>query len=155
MRVHLRELLKDGAEPAWLLERGERGRAYRIEAEGGIAWWQAKREAMDLSSAERRDRLQQMRLDLVGDTTEAEKDLALSGRQRREEYEAAMTAIKYRRTLGELLERDAVERVLSSAAVALRRKLQQLAPEFGIAAGLPADQVRELATRIERAVASF
>jgi hypothetical protein len=39
--------------PAWLIEKGERGRAYQIEAEGAIAWWEQKREAELLANEER------------------------------------------------------------------------------------------------------
>lgn len=156
MRVHLRELGRDGvAPPAWLIEKGDRGRAYKIEAEGGIAWWRARREEEDQADAERRGRLQQLRLEVVGEGADSEESLALSGRQRRDEYEAAMVAIKYRRALGQLVDRTILERVLSSAAVDLRRRLQQIPAEFGIAAGLPGDQVKELEGRIGRALDGF
>lgn len=156
MRVHLRELGKDGqAAPAWLIEKGDRGRAYKIEAEGGITWWRAKRESDELADADRRGRLQQLRLDVVGEGAEGEGELALSGKQRREEYAAATDAIKYRKLLGQLVEKTVLERVLSSAAVDLRRRLQQVPAEFGIAAGLPSDQVKDLDGRIARALDGF
>lgn len=156
MRVHLREMLKEDPEgPAWLIERGDRGRAYKIEADGGVAWWQAKREADELADESRRAQLAQLRLNIVGDTTEQGEALSLSGRQRREEYLAALEGIKYRKTLGQLVEKSDIDRVLAAAAVEHRRRLQQVAPEFGIAAGLAADQVVQLETMIERAVESF
>jgi len=156
MRVHIREVGKDGqAAPAWLIERGERGRAYKIEAEGGIAWWRDKRERDDLADADRRGRLQQLRLDVVGDGSDGGEDLTLSGKQRREEYAAAMDALKYRKMLGQLVDRTLLERVLSSASVDLRRRLQQIPAEFGIAAGLPADDVKDLEGRIGRALDGF
>jgi hypothetical protein len=156
MRVHLKELLKDGGEsPAWLLERGDRGRAYKIEPVGGIEWWRSKREEEDRLSEERRDRLAQLRMDLVGEATADPDQLTLSGRQRREEIAAAMEMIKYRRTLGQLVEKADLDRALSAAAVEHRRRLQRVAPEFGIEAGLSADQVKQLERKIERAVDQF
>ncbi len=155
MRSHLRDLLRDGEPPAWLVERGDRGRAYKIEAEGGVQWWQQRREAEDLADAERRGQLQQMRLKLVGDTAESAEQLGLSGRQRREEYAAALEGIKYRKTLGQLVEKASVERELTAASVELRRRLQQVPPEFGIAAGLDADKVRQLDRMIEQALDAF
>jgi hypothetical protein len=154
MRVHLRELLK-AEEPDWLVERGERGRAYKIEADGGVAWWQAKREADDVADRQRRQDLAQMRLELVGDAAGAADTLALSAKQRKEEFLAAEAGIKYRKLLGQLLDRAEVERVISTAAVELRRRLQQLPAEYGIAEGLAADQVRSLEDRLERAVNQF
>jgi predicted ArsR family transcriptional regulator len=156
MRVHLRELLKDGTpQPAWLIERGERGRAYKIEAEGGIGWWQAKRDADDQADEARRAQLQQMRLELVGDTAEQAEALSLSGRQRREEYGAALEAIKYRKLLKQLVDTAELERVLSHIAVDHRRRLQRIPAEFGIAVGLTAEQQRQLEGMIERSVDAF
>lgn len=156
MRVHLRELGKDGSPiPDWLIERGDRGRAYKIEAEGAIAWWQAKRDADEQHGADRQARLQQLRFETIGDVVDKPEQLTLSGRQRREEYAAAMDGIKYRKMLGHLVERADVERVITTAAVEHRRSLQQLPAEFGIAVGLSTDQQRKLEAMIEQAVDKF
>lgn len=156
MRTHLKDMLREAAaEPAWLVERGDRGRAYKIEAEGGLRWWQDKREADLLADETRRGKLQQLRLDVLGPAAEQPDSLSLSGRQRRDEYAAAMDAVRYRKILGELVEKVDIERVLSAASVEHRRRLQQIAPEFGIVAGLEPDQVRKLDAMIERAVDSF
>lgn len=156
MRTHLKNLLRDATvDPEWLVERGDRGRAYKIEAAGGLRWWIAKQDADLLADEEKRGKLQQMRLDIVGEGAEAADHLTMSGRQRRDEYAAAMDAVKYRKMIGELLEKVEVERVISGAAVELRRRLQQIAPEFGILAGLQADQVQQLAGMTERAVEAF
>lgn len=156
MRAHIKDLLKDGADvPAWLVERGDRGRAYKIEAEGGTAWWLQRREAEDQAEAARQAGLQQLRLKLVGDNAEGGEQLALSGRQRRDEYEAGLAALKYRQAMRELVVRADVERVLTAAAVDLRRALKRVPPEFGIAAGLEPDLVRSLDGMIERALDLF
>lgn len=156
MRSHLKELGRDGSPmPVWLVERGDRGRAYKIEAEGAIAWWQAKREADEQVGAERAARLQQLRFETIGDVVDKPEQLSLSGRQRREEYAAAMEGIKYRKLLGDLVERADIERVLTTAAVEHRRALQKLPAEFGIAVGLTADQQRKLDTMIEQAINKF
>lgn len=155
MRVHLREVGRDGsAVPAWLVERGDRGRAYKIEAAGGVQWWREKREAEEASNAGRQEQLELLRREVVGDVVEPAA-LSLSGKQRLTEYAAAEAALKYRRLLGQLVEKDAVTRVISAAAVAHRRRLKGIAPEFGIAAGLPADKVAVLERMIERAVNEF
>jgi hypothetical protein len=131
--------------PAWLIEKGERGRAYQIEAEGAIAWWEQKREVELLANEERQGRLQQMRLKLVGETGEGEQQLTMSGKARREEYLAAMEAVKYRKMPRPAAREGRGRAGDQRAAVELRRRLQQIAPEFGIAAGLQADQVKDLA----------
>lgn len=153
MRGHVRELRP--AAPEWVLEWGDRGRAYRIDPEGGLAWWRRKRELDDLASEERKGQLAQLRLEIVGEAGGEPDQLSLSGRQRREEIAAALELIKYRKTLGQLLERSDVERVISGAAVQLRRSLQRVAPEFGITAGLEPGQVQQLGRAIERAVDQF
>jgi len=156
MRAHLKELGRDGSPmPVWLIERGDRGRAYKIEAEGAIAWWQAKREADEQVGADRAARLQQLRFETIGGVVEKQEQLSLSGRQRREEYAAAMEGIKYRKMLSQLVERADVERVLTTAAVEHRRALQKLPAEYGIAVGLTEDQQRKLEAMIEQAVAKF
>lgn len=152
MRVHLKAV---EGQPGWLIERGDRGRAYKIEAEGAIAWWQAKREAEDLLDAERKGQLQQLRLGLVGNTAESEDRLTLSGRQRREEYGAALEAIKYRKVMGELVEKSELDHVFIPAVVELRRRLMLVPGEFVIAQGLDGHHVQMLEGMLARAVDSF
>lgn len=155
MRTHLRTVGKDGLVPAWLIERGDRGRPYKIEAEGAVRWWQDRREADEQVGAARLSQLAQLRFAVVGDAAEGQETLSLSGRQRKEEFAASMEAIKYRKMLGQLLERDEVVRVLSTVAVEHRRALAKLPAEFGILAGLDAPQVKQLEGLIERAVDAF
>jgi hypothetical protein len=156
MRTHLRELGRDGAElPAWMIERGDRGRNYKIDAEDGVRWWQAKREAEDQGSAERAERMQQLRLEVVGEGVAEPEALALSGKQRREEYIAAQEAIKYRKLMGQLVEKGPLQRVLTSAAVELRKRLQAVGPQAAIKLGLSSDQQRALDGMIEGAIEQF
>lgn len=155
MRGYLRDVGRDGSVPAWLIERGERGRAYKIEAEGALAWWRKLREDESAAEAARLEKLQQLRLDLVGEPGAGDGEPSLSGRQKKEEIDAAITGLKYRKLLGELVDKAAVQRVISAAAVDLRRQLQRVPAEYGIATGLDADQVRDLEARIERALDAF
>ena len=152
MRVHVKAV--DGTA-SWLLERGDRGRGYKIEPTGGIAWWKSKRADDEANDAERKAQLQQMRLDLIGDQVEAPDKLGMSGRQRREEYLAAEAAAKYRRMMGDLLDRAEMEAVLASAAVELRRQLMQVPGEFGVVAGLDPEIVAPLEGMLKRAVEDF
>ena len=152
MRVHIRGV---EGNPAWLIERGDRGRGYKIEAEGGVAWWKAKRDADDLASAERQAELQQMRLDLLGDAAESPEALSLSGRQRRDEIEAAMARLKLRRQMGELVERAELEAAGVTAAIELRRRLLLVPAEFAAEAGLPPEDVKPLRAMLERAINAF
>lgn len=152
MKLHLRQL---DPQPEWLIERGDRGRGYKIAAEGGVAWWIAKVEADQASTDERRAQLAQLRLDLLGDQGEVPERMGLSGKQRREEYEAAFKAIEYRRRMGELVERVHVEHVLTNAGVDLRRRLMMVPGEFAVMTGLPVDQVKPLELLLGRAVEAF
>lgn len=152
MRGHIRDV--DG-NPAWLVERGSRGRDYQIEAEGGLAWWRARREADETTSAERKAQLQQLRFEQLGAAVESEEALALSGRQRREEIEAALARIKLRRVMGELVEWAELEPLLATAAVEIRRQLQLVPGEFAALTGMSPEEVKPLAGLIERALAQF
>lgn len=152
MRVHIRTV--DGSAD-WLIERGERGRGYKIEARGGVAWWRDKRDRDDLADAERRAQLQQLRFELTGGAVEEAETMKLSGRQRSEEYGAALQALKLREQMGELIPKSALEHELSVATVALRRRLQRVPGEFVVAQGLDAALVRPLKAAIGRALTEF
>lgn len=152
MRVHVRSV---EGNPAWLIERGDRGRGYKIEAEGGLAWWKARREEDEQASAERRAQLQQLRFEHLGDAAETEEALVMSGRQRREEYAASFERIKLRRTMGELVEVSELEAVATAAVVELRRQLLLVPAEFAVVSGLAPEDVRPLSDMIERAVERF
>lgn len=152
MRAHVRTV---EGNPAWLIERGTRGRDYKIDAELGVAWWRAKREADAAASDERQAQLQQLRLELLGSAAEDEEALTLSGRQRREEHEAAMARIKLRRTMGELVEVAPLEHLLSTAVIALRGQLANLPGEFGVKEGLEPAQVTALEAMVQRVLDRF
>lgn len=152
MRVHLRTV---EGEPAWLVRKGDRGRGYEIEAQGGVAWWQKRCEDEVNASAERRAQFAQMRLELLGGAAEGPEALGLSGRQRKEEFEAGFKALEFRKAMGELIEKAELQHVLTGACVELRRRLALSPGEFAIVAGLEPDQVRPLEGIIARAVDAF
>ncbi|MBS7669347.1 hypothetical protein [Croceicoccus gelatinilyticus] len=141
--------------PAWLIERGERGRPYQIDAEGGMTWWRARRKDEENASIERQAKLQQLRLDVLGDQAESEEALALSGKARRDEYAAAMERIKLRRVMGELAEVGDLVPLLSHAAVEARRRFQMIPGEYAAQMGMTPEEVRPLRDLIERAVNGF
>jgi hypothetical protein len=152
MRVHIRAVEGD---PVWLIERGDRGRGYKIEAEGGVAWWKAKRDADESASAVRLEQLRQLRFEHLGDAAENEDALALSGKQRREEYAAVMERIKLRRVMGELVDRAEVEALLSHAAVEARQRLMRVPGEYAATVGLPPEDMAPLSELLERVVNDF
>lgn len=152
MRVHLKAV--DGT-PDWLIERGTRGREYRIDARAGIAWWRKMRDDAALADADRGEQLTQLRLELTGGVVEDAEVLALSGKQRIQEYAAAEAAAKYRRMMGDLLDRHEVVRVLATAATELRRRLMQVPAEFAIREGLPPKSIIPLEGMLGRAVDDF
>jgi hypothetical protein len=152
MRKHINAV--EGAPP-WLLERGDKGRGYRIEAEGGLAWWKAKREDEDKLSAERQAQLSQLRFEHLGAAADSEEALSLSGKQRREEYAAVLERIKLRRIMGELVERAELEALLTHAAVEARQRLMRVPGEYAASMGIAIEDVGPLAELIERVVADF
>lgn len=152
MRVHLKVLQPD---PMWLLERGAQGRPYKIDVDGGVAWWKAKRDDDDRLSAERQAQLAQLRFEHLGEAADSEEALSLSGKQRREEYAAVLERIKLRRIMGELVERAELEALLTHAAVECRQRLMLVPGEYAATMGLAPDEVRPLEGLIERAVGEF
>ena len=152
MRGHIRAV---DDKPAWLIERGDRGRGYKIEAEGGLAWWREKREAAEAEAAEHVEQLAQLRLGLLGDQAESDEVLALSGKQRREEYAATLDRIKLRRMMGELIEVAQLEPLLAAAAVDMRRRLELIPGEMAAEMGVPIAEMEPLARMIERACGEF
>jgi hypothetical protein len=152
MRVHINAL---DDQPVWLIEKGHRGRGYKIEPEGGVAWWRAKREADENASAERRAQLAQLRFDMLGDAVEDAEALSLSGKQRLEDYSATLKRIELRRIMGDLIERKPLQALLASAAVEHRRELQ-LVPGQMVAAGyISAEHAVHVEAILAEAVDSF
>jgi phage terminase Nu1 subunit (DNA packaging protein) len=88
----------------WLIERGGRGRGYKILARDGAAWFkrhkQQRAAAAAAPSAEEHD-LARLRKHMLGDGASLE-DLLLPGKRRYEEYKAAEAELAYRKALGEL-----------------------------------------------------
>jgi len=152
MRGYIRAV--DG-NPGWLIERGDRGRGYKIEPQGGLEWWKAKREADDQAEATRQEQLAQLRLELLGPATDDAEALALSGKKRSEEYAAALQRIQLRRVMGELVEVAELEGPAAAAVIELRRQLKLVSHEYAVAAGLTPEDVRPLEGMIERAVNAF
>lgn len=152
MRVHLKAV---EGNPVWLIERGTRGREYRIDARGGVAWWRKMRDDEAMADASRIAQLGQLRLELTGGVVEDAETLALSGKQRIQEYAAAEAAAKYRKMMGDLLDRIEMVRALSSSATELRRRLMQVPGEFAIREGLSPQSIVPLEGMLKRAVDDF
>ncbi len=142
-------------EPAWLIERGTRGRGYRIEAEGGLAWWKALQAADENASAERLAQLQQLRFELLGDSSGSEEELSLSGKQRREEYAAEFERIRLAKMMGKLVDTEELVPALMAAVVESRRRLGLVPGEFAALTGMSQDEVKPLGAMIEKAVDDF
>ncbi len=79
----------------------------------------------------------------------------MSGRQRREELEAGIKEMEFRKRKGELLERVDLQHVLMPACVELRRRLMLCPGEFAIVAGIEPDVARPLEGIIARAIDAF
>ena len=152
MRTHIRSV---EGKPRWLIERGDRGRGYKIEPKGGLKWWQKKKEKAEIEAAEHQERLAQLRLDILGDQAEADDALSLSGKQRREEYAATLDRIKLRRMMGELVEVSQLEPLLANAAVEMRRRLSLIPGELAAEMGITIEELAPLERMLERAAGEF
>ena len=141
--------------PDWLIKRGTRGSGYEIDAEQGVAWWRKLRNDEATAGTQRAERLAQLRFELIGDAVEGEEALALTGKQRREEYAATMERIKLRRIMGELGEIGAIEAALSALSVEHRRQLMLVPGEFAALTGMTPAEVAPLEGLIAKAIDTF
>jgi phage terminase Nu1 subunit (DNA packaging protein) len=119
MRGHLKVA---PADAKWILERGARGRGYKIAAQAALEWWR-KRTANDGEDADRRQRLAELRLQMMGGDA-GEEDVLLTGKQRYEEYRAGEAELAYRQAIGELARLADIENELVNSVIELRRQLQ-------------------------------
>ena len=119
MRSHLKAA---PARSPWILERGTRGRGYKIAAEGGVNWWK-KRAGDDASDDGKNARIAAMRLQMLGGDAN-EEDLLLSGKQRGDEFKAGLAELEYREAMGELVRVADNEAETVNAVIELRRQLQ-------------------------------
>ena len=122
-RETMRDHLKTAPpKAAWILERGTRGRGYKIAAEAAVQWWQKRSSATGEDDA-KLQRMAQMRLTLMGGDAN-EDDLVLSGKQRGDEFKAGLAELEYRETMGELVRASDIEAETVNAVIELRRQLQ-------------------------------
>lgn len=123
MRKHLSTAPVDAA---WLIERGGRGRGYKIAAGGAVAWYQSRSAGGDDVDA-RSAALAELRMQMLGDAGDDE-GLGFTGKQRYEEYKAGEAELAYRQAIGELCRIAEVAAVTVNAVIELRRGLQGIGP---------------------------
>lgn len=115
-----------------VVSRGKNGQAYEIDAEAGLKWLKARREAEELARRERQDRLNQLSLDLLGDDAAVKPgNSGLSPREIGEALEAEVQAIKLAQLRGELVRKAEVEAALSQFMVALRQQFRTMPQRLG------------------------
>ncbi|MBB4154165.1 hypothetical protein GGQ80_002075 [Sphingomonas jinjuensis] len=119
MRSHLRTA---PAKAPWILERGARGRGYKIVALAAIEWWK-QRAASAGDDDGRAAKLAELRLQLLGGDA-SEDDLLLTGKQRGDEFKAGLAELEYREAMGELVRVQDIEAETVNAIIELRRQLQ-------------------------------
>ncbi|WP_426255792.1 hypothetical protein [Sphingomonas sp. DC2300-3] len=119
MRSHLKAA---PAKAPWILERGTRGRGYKIAALAGVEWWK-QRAAAGGDDDGRAAKLAELRLSMLGGDA-SEDDLLLSGKQRGDEFKAGLAELEYREAMGELTRVHDYEAETVNAVIELRRQLQ-------------------------------
>lgn len=129
MRGYLKEVTE--AEAAGFVdERGSHGRAYKIRARAGFAWWQELKDREAAERQSREDKLAQLRLELSGGRDDEADVYRMSGKKRREEYEAELARIKLRTVKGELVEAGPLLAVLREAVLATRKAIMTVPTGF-------------------------
>ncbi|API58290.1 hypothetical protein BSL82_02360 [Tardibacter chloracetimidivorans] len=115
-----------------VVSRGKNGQAYEIDAEAGLKWLKARREAEEQARRERQDRLNQLSLNLLGSDAAARPgNSGLSPREISEALQAEVDAIKLAQLRGELVRKVEVEAALSQFMVALRQQLRTMPQRLG------------------------
>lgn len=141
MRKHLPKGPAD-----WILERGGRGRGYKIAAAAAVEWWKT-RSSGGGDEAEKAAAIAELRLQMLGDAGDDE-GLLLSGKQRYEEFRAGQAELEYRETIGELCRVADIEGETVNAVIELRRQLQGVGNAIRRRFGLDL----EVATAIDEAI---
>jgi hypothetical protein len=121
MRGHLRSA---PAKAAWILERGTRGRGYKILALPAVEWWKQRASAANDDDG-KAAKLAELRLQLLGGDA-SEDDLLLPGKQRGDEFKAGLAELEYREAMGELVRVQDIEAETVNAVIELRRQLQSI-----------------------------
>lgn len=141
-----------------VLRRGANGVAYSFDARRAAEWWHeheaaAAREQHEQAEA-RAEELAQMRFDLLGGQVAegAGEPLRLSGRERLEEYEAELKAIKLRRAKGELYTRDEIEPDVVAAFADLRIDLLATGDNLARILNLGPDDRRKVDDQLREAL---
>lgn len=117
---------------------GSNGVPYAFDARAVVAWWQAHEAAVAAEREQKADRAQQLRLELLGGVTTGEAQ-GLTGKQRLDELNAELTAMRVAKERGELLVKADVEQHLANAFTILRQEIQQVAPSASRAFTLSRD----------------
>ena len=144
MRSHLKQA---PANADWLIERGRRGVGYKIAAAGAVAWWRS-RSGGDSEDDSRRAALAEWRLTSLGDAGDDE-GFGLTGKQRSDEYAAAIRELEFRKLIGQLCLVGDVEDETANAVIELRRELQGIGSTVRRRFGFE----REVETAIDDAIA--
>jgi len=143
MRNHLKQA---PASAEWLIERGSRGRGYKIAAAGAVAWYQSRSAGGDDVDA-RSAAMAELRMQMLGDAGDDE-GLGFTGKQRYEEYKAGEAELAYRQAIGELCRIAEVAAETVNAVIELRRGLQGVGPTIRRKFNLD----REVETAIEELI---
>lgn len=120
-----RWLVQDPGLP--VLRRGGNGKAYVFWAPDLAAWSKSRDERQQVSEAERRDEVSQLRMDLLGGVVTRETEQApLSGKERKEELAAEALAIQIAKARSELVEADAMREAIEAAFLKFRNGMLAL-----------------------------
>lgn len=147
----LRELIRRHGDQFPCLERGTNGKSYRFDAREVVTFLRRHKAEAERAQDRRAEELAQLRLELTGGSADEADDYKLSGRQRKDEIEAELAKDKLRRTRGELLPADEVERLLTDAFADLRAELLALPDNLAKTCALGADE-RARTDRLVRAM---
>lgn len=112
-------------------QRGRNGRHYEIPAIEFVAWFVRREQSLAESEAARRERVQQMRLELFGDPVAELTDKGMSARDVQAEIEAQRRAMQLAAERGDLVRAAKMREALEDAFGEFRNQAMQLADRLG------------------------
>lgn len=133
------------------ISRGHHGIPYEIDSRHAIQWWNDHKAQADAAQSARSNEIMQLKMELCGgDISEEEQEiLKLSGKQRKDEIEANLKMITYRRIMGELIEVAPLRGIFQTAIIRTRKELMNVATEFAKRYALPREDRLVLQDLIE------
>ena len=148
----VRKRVDEAGDGDWLIERGSKGRDYKIHPVLGPLWWREEEERRRQEEAAKDEAVDQLRMTFLGDNALQAEVQGLSASDRLKELEVQKALRIEARERGVLVDRGALQRVLGNTMAMLSKQILSAAKTIGREADLKPAQRSEWEERVEKAM---